>query len=142
MRTTTTKTAKAFIGLSAGGIGVAIYHAYDEITHYSTSVGNACHLNSTLNCQATFPYGHLFGIPLYIFGLVWFPLLLGASLVMRSNFRKNVLVPLVMVGNIFTLYLWYLDLAIVLPKTGAICPVCVSMYIINYVLTALVLLSS
>ena len=130
------------MGVSIVGIGVAIYHAYDEVVHYSTGASNACDVNSTLNCSATFPYAHLFGIPLYVFGLLWFPLMLIVSLMMRPKLTRNVLLPLVMIGNLFTVYLWYLDLAIVLPNTGAICPVCISMYFINYVLTALAFLSS
>lgn len=40
-----------------------------------------------------------------------------------------------MIGNIFTIYLWYLELGVI----GIICPVCVSMYVINYAMTALAL---
>ena len=140
--TKTASSAKVFIGLSAAGAGVAIYHAYDEITSYTTEVSNACHINRTFNCGATYPYSHLFGIPLYVFGIVWFPLLLIVSLLMLPNLSRRILFPILMVGNLFTLYLWYLDLAIVMPQTGAICPVCVSMYAINYVLTAVALLST
>lgn len=140
-RATTTPT-KTFIGLTIVGIGVAVYHSYDEIVHYSTGPSTACHINSTLNCAATFPYAHLFGIPLYAFGLVWFPLLLIVSLIMRPKLNRNILLPLMFIGNLFTVYLWYLDLAIVLPSTGAVCPVCISMYLINYVLTAIAFLSS
>lgn len=136
-----TPATKAFIILSAAGFGVAIYHAYDEIVHYSSEVSNSCHISGTFNCAATFPYSHLIGIPLYVFGLVWFPLLLLISIWLRSSPRRSILLPLVMVGNFFTLYLWYLDLAIVFPSTGAICPVCLSMYIINYILTILALAS-
>ena len=37
-----------------------------------------------------------------------------------------------MVGNIFTLYLWYLEI----DKIHALCPVCISLYCLNYLMTA------
>lgn len=46
-----------------------------------------------------------------------------------------ILLPFLMIGNIFTIYLWYLELGVI----GIICPVCVSMYVINYAMTALAL---
>jgi uncharacterized membrane protein len=39
---------------------------------------------------------------------------------------------LLMVGNIFTLYLWYLELVVI----GALCPVCIGLYTLNYLMTA------
>jgi len=41
-----------------------------------------------------------------------------------------------MVGNVFTVYLWYLELAVI----HIICPLCVSLYAVNYALTLIVLL--
>jgi uncharacterized membrane protein len=131
-------TAKVFIGLSAAGVGIAGYHSYDEIVHYSTKVSNACHVSSVVNCAGGFAYSHLFGIPLYVFGIVWFPLLLIVSVVMRREFLGTVMLPLLMVGNLFTIYLWYLEIDVVYKNTGTICPVCVSMYVVNYILTAIV----
>jgi uncharacterized membrane protein len=37
-----------------------------------------------------------------------------------------------MIGNIFTLYPWFIEIKIL---GGVFCPVCVSMYAINYILT-------
>ncbi len=73
-------------------------------------------------------------------GLVWFP----AALIIRLLTSKlgktlvnsELLLPLLMVGNIFTLYLWYLELAVI----HAVCPLCVSLYLVNYALTAIVLI--
>jgi uncharacterized membrane protein len=38
-----------------------------------------------------------------------------------------------MIGNIFTIYLWYIELHVL----GIICPICASMYVANYALTGL-----
>jgi uncharacterized membrane protein len=50
----------------------------------------------------------------------------------------SVLVPFLMVGNIFTLYPWYIEIRIL---GGTYCPVCVSLYVINYILTFVALSS-
>jgi len=132
-------TAKAFIGLSAAGIAIAIYHSYDEIVHYSTHLSNSCNVkNSVLNCSSGFAFSHLFGIPLYVFGIVWFPLLLVVSLIMRRELLGSILLPLLMIGNIFTIYFWYLEIDVVFKNTGSVCPVCISMYVVNYILTIII----
>ena len=48
--------------------------------------------------------------------------------------NSEILIPILMIGNIFTVYLWYLELGVI----GAICPSCVSLYAINYALTGIV----
>ncbi len=132
-------TAKVFVGLSAAGVAIAIYHSYDEIVHYSTSLSNSCSAKGTvLNCSSGFAFSHLFGIPLYAFGIVWFPLLLVVSLIMRRELLGSVLLPLLMIGNIFTIYLWYLEIDVVFKNTGSVCPVCISMYVVNYILTIII----
>ena len=128
-------TSKLFLVISAIGIIDAAYTAYE----YATTSFGSCYVNSKINCGGVFASGHtsIFGIPFYVFGLVWFPVLLILSLYFtdwtRLRIRTDVLLPLLMVGNIFTVYLWYLELAVI----GIICPLCVSLYIVNYVLTAL-----
>ncbi len=72
-------------------------------------------------------------------GLVWFPFLFAVGL-WTSRFGKKpvnseILLPVLMIGNIFTSYLWYLELAII----HIICPLCVSLYVVNYVLTIIVI---
>ena len=80
----------------------------------------------------------MFGIPFYVLGLVWFPVVLVLGVVFgkagRSPLNAVILLPFLMIGNIFTVYLWYLELGVI----GAICPSCVSLYAINYALTAIV----
>ncbi len=131
------RLSKSFVALAAVGIPVAIYHGYDEITNYSAPGSTICNLNSFWSCGNVFNSGYtkFLGVSLYIYGLVWFPLmlLLGYWFVRkRGSLRVEVMIPLLMVGNIFTLYLWYLELV----KIHALCPVCISLYTLNYLMTA------
>jgi uncharacterized membrane protein len=128
---------RIFLSVTAVGIVLAIYHAYGEIVSYDTSISQACGISPTISCAKVFTYSHPFGIPLYPFGLVWFPLIFFVALFMRSNISRMVMLPLLIVGNVFTVYLWFLDFAIVWPAVHAVCPVCLSMYFVNYVLTGL-----
>lgn len=113
----------------------AIYTAHE----YATASFGSCYVNSKVNCVGVFGSGHtsIFGIPFYVFGLIWFPFLLIAALYLtnwtRLRIRADILLPILMIGNIFTIYLWYLELAVI----GVVCPLCVSLYIVNYALTGL-----
>ena len=136
------RLTKVFIALAAIGIPIAIFHGYDEVTAYSAPLSNACNINSFLSCTSVFTSGFTkfppgqYGVSLYVYGLVWFPLMLilgywsGRT---RGTLSGEILLPLLMVGNIFTLYLWYLELGVI----HAVCPVCVSLYVLNYAMTAL-----
>jgi uncharacterized membrane protein len=136
------RLSKAFVILAAVGIAVAIYHGYDEITSYTGPGSTICNINNFWSCgnvfasgDTTFPPGP-FGLPLYIYGLVWFPLLLYLGLRSGRNagtLNGELLVPILMVGNVFTLYLWYQELGVI----HALCPVCISMYVLNYLMTIL-----
>lgn len=116
----------AFIFLSAVGVGEAFYHAWLE---------NAF---STNYSSVTFaPNASFFGIPYWVFGVVWFPLILVVALwstrLGRSPLRPALLA-LLSVGNLFTVYLWYLDLITIRAFTA----VYVGLYVTNYALTGLV----
>ena len=136
------RLSKAFIVLAAIGIVVAIYHGYDEVTAYSAPGTGVCNINSVFSCASVFNSGYTkfppgaYGVDLYVYGVVWFPLLL---LLAFRLARKNgtiggeVMVPVLMVGNLFTLYLWYLEISVI----HAYCPVCISMYVLNYAMTGL-----
>lgn len=130
------RLSKLFLTIAAVGILVALYHAYGEVTSYSTAIGNVCNINSIVSCSLVFESGYrnLFGISLWVYGVVWFPfvLALGYLMVRRyGSLRGDFLVPVLMVGNLFTLYLWYLELGVI----HALCPVCISLYALNYVMT-------
>ncbi|MDG6990944.1 MAG: vitamin K epoxide reductase family protein [Nitrososphaerota archaeon] len=140
------RLSKAFLALAAVGVVIALYHGYDEITAYTGPGSNACsaftNVNPFLSCTTVFASGYATlppnsnGLPLYVLGLVWFPLMLAVgawSAKTRGSLNGDVMVPLLMVGNIFTLYLWYLELGVI----HALCPICVGMYFVNYAMTAL-----
>jgi uncharacterized membrane protein len=121
------------------GIPDALYHAYDEITSYSAP-GTSCHISSFVTCIGVFQSGYtkFLGISLWVYGVVWFPLLLamGIWFAKRGGLDGASMLPVLMVGNLFTLYLWYLELGVI----HAVCPVCVSLYVLNYAMTAVAIL--
>jgi uncharacterized membrane protein len=131
------------------GIAVAFNHAYDEITF----TFNSCNLSPSLSCgtvigsgYTTFPPpgvvpGLHDGISFWVYGIIWFPLCLLVGLwAIRKHGSPigSVLAPFLMVGNIFTLYPWYIEIRLL---GGEYCPICVSMYVINYILTFVALAS-
>jgi uncharacterized membrane protein len=123
---------KSYFGLCAVGEAIAVYHAYSEITANFTG----CSITSSVSCANVFFSGYvsIFGVPFYLLGLIWFALLAIVGVLLsrgHSGIKSELPVPILMVGNVFTIYLWYLELV----RIGAICPVCVSMYVVNYVLT-------
>ena len=127
------RRSRAFIALSVMGIAIAINHGYDELTY----TFGACSLNHTFSCSSVFGSGYttLLGIEFWVYGVVWFPacLILGLWVIRKHGTPLgSILVPFLMVGNIFTLYPWDIEIRIL---GGIYCPVCVSMYIVNYVLT-------
>ena len=131
------RLSAAYLVVAASGIGLAIYVTNEYLTQNFTS----CNISQFLSCGGVYQSGHtsLFGIPFYLMGLIWFPLLFAVGL-WTSRFGKKqvnseLLLPVLMIGNVFTGYLWYLELAVI----HIICPLCVSLYVVNYVLTVMVL---
>jgi uncharacterized membrane protein len=120
------KASVAFIFLSAVGVIEAFYHAWLE-SAFTTNV-------SLLKYSS---YASFFGVPYWLFGVAWFPLLLVIGLWTthfgRTNLRKELL-SILSVGNVFTAYLWFLDLLII----GVFTAVYVGLYVTNYALTGLV----
>lgn len=137
------RTSKAFVAVAVAGILVAIYHSYGEMTYYSGPGSAVCNVNAFISCTSVFASGDVsfppgpFGLPLYVYGLVWFPLLAALGTWYgrrRGALNGELLFPLLMVGNLFTLYLWYLELGVI----HALCPVCITMYVLNYAMTVVV----
>jgi len=133
------KLTGSYLIVAAAGIGLAIYVAID----YLTQNFNSCNINQAFNCGGVYQSGHtsIFGIPFYAMGLAWFPAIFAIGL-LTSRFGKKpvnseILLPVLMVGNIFTGYLWYLELAVI----HIVCPLCVSLYVVNYVLTTIVIIA-
>ena len=120
--------SKAFIAVSAVGVVLAFYHA--SLEHAFTT--------NIFKVQYA-PYASFYGVPYWLFGVVWFPLMFVVGL-WSTNLGREVLKPelviLLSVGNIFTAYFWYLDLIIVRAFTLTY----VALYTTNYVLTALVVI--
>lgn len=133
------RLTKAYFLVAAVGVAIAIYVAND----YLTATFQGCYINQQFSCEGVFQSGHTsaFGIPFYVTGLVWFPLLIAVGLLTtklgKEPLSGEILLPLLMVGNVFTIYLWYLELVVI----RVICPLCVSLYIVNYALTVMVLRS-
>lgn len=132
------KLSAAYLITSAAGIGLACYTAYEYITG---SFSPVCSINNMFSCAGVAGSGHtsLFGIPFWTAGVVWFPLAFALGLI-TSKFGKQpvnseLLLPFLVIGNVFTIYLWYLELVVI----HIICPFCVSLYVANYILTGIVL---
>ena len=132
------KLSAAYLVVAAAGIGLAVY----VTNEYLTQNFNSCNINAVFSCGGVYQSGYtsLFGIPFYLMGLVWFPVAFTLGL-LTSRFGKRpvnseILLPALMVGNIFTAYLWYLELAVI----HIVCPLCVTLYAVNYALTVIVLL--
>jgi uncharacterized membrane protein len=131
------RLTKAYFLTAIVGVALAIYVANDYLTQNFQS----CFINQQFSCEGVYQSGHtsLFGIPFYVTGLVWFPLLVAVGLLTTKLGREpldgEILLPLLMVGNVFTVYLWYLELVVI----KIICPLCVSLYVVNYALTLMVL---
>ncbi len=120
--------SKAFITLSLVGIVEAFYHAWQE-NAFTTNIFKV-HYSA---------YASFFGVPYWLFGVVWFPLIFVVGLwttgLGRKSLRSELLI-LLAVGNVFTAYLWYLDIVVVRSYT----PLYVALYATNYALTALVVI--
>jgi uncharacterized membrane protein len=124
------KLSKPFLAVAALGIVGAVYHAWNEgafTTNYAA--------------VSFSPYASLLGVPYWVFGVVWFPLVFvviaWTSKLGNAGLRKEVLI-LLTVGNLFTGYLWYLDFMII----KAFTIVYAALYATNYVLTALVVVEN
>ena len=131
--------SRAFIALSVMGIAVAVYHAYGEITFTLTS----CTLSNAFSCEAVFASGYttVLGVDFWVYGVVWFPVCLTVGLLAVRRYGTplgSVVAPFLMIGNIFTIYPWYIEFKLL---GGVFCPVCISLYVINYLLTFVALAS-
>jgi uncharacterized membrane protein len=120
------KASMAFVFLSAVGVVEAFYHAWLEDA-FTTNVFLVEYS----------PYASFFGIPYWVFGVVWFPVMLVIGLWTthfgHTRLRKELLIVL-SIGNVFTVYLWFLDILVI----GAFTAVYVGLYVSNYALTGLV----
>ncbi len=121
------------------GIADAVYHAYGELT---CALGS-CSINKNISCALVFGSGYtkFLGLQFWVYGVVWFPVVLALGLWTIRKYgapNRTLLVPFLMIGNIFTLYPWDIEINIL---GGEYCLVCISLYVINYILTAVAFVS-
>jgi uncharacterized membrane protein len=128
-----------FVALALLGLIITLYITYEYLTVNFTG----CNVSQYFSCGGVYRSGHttFFGIPLYALGLFWFSLLLALGLyttgATRHPLNAELYLPILLLGDIFTIYLWYEQIAVI----GAICPLCVSTYIVNYAMTVVALIS-
>jgi uncharacterized membrane protein len=129
-----------FIIVALGGVGVAIYQNWE----YATLNFTSCSLNSAFSCStvAAWAKSHFLAIGstsipystiLPVSGLIWFILSIVVAILAFRSYSEVILVPFLMIGDIFTIYLWYLELDVI----HSICPVCLSLYLVSYALTGI-----
>jgi len=120
--------SKTYIFISVVGIVLAFYHAWLE----------QAFTTNTFAVQYA-PYASFYGVPYWLFGVVWFPLVFAvgawSTRLGRTELRGELLI-LLTVGNLMTAYFWYLDIIII----KAFTLVYVALYATNYALTALVVI--
>jgi uncharacterized membrane protein len=122
--------SRFFLVVSFIGITEAVYHAWLE---------NAFTTNIFLVHYSGF--ASFFGVPYWLFGVVWFPLifLVGLWTTRLGHRRLSMeLLILLTIGNVFTAYLWYLDIIVVRAYT----PLYIALYATNYALTGLVVMQN
>jgi Vitamin K epoxide reductase family len=120
----------AFVLLSAVGVAEAFYHAWQE---------NA--FTTNWSAVSFSGYASLVGIPYWVFGVVWFPLVLVVGIWVTRMGRLDLsrwLLVFLTVGNVFTGYLWYLDLVVI----NAMTPTYAGLYLTNYALTGIVVVQN
>ncbi len=119
-------TSRTFIDFAVIGVVLAFYHAWSEGL-----------FTSNLFIIQYAPWASFFGTPYSLFGVVWFPVVLAVGLwstrLSRIDLKRSLLL-LLTVGNLFTMYFWYVDVAFV----KAYNPLYLGLYVTNYALTGLV----
>ncbi|MEN9389103.1 MAG: hypothetical protein RLY61_187 [Candidatus Parcubacteria bacterium] len=106
------------------GIGISMYLTYTKVT--SSSV--AC-INAGCNTVQSSKYSELFGIPMGVFGLGFYFALFTLLFKAKESWAKLLLVW----GNIYSLYLTYLELFVI----KAICVWCVGSFVVIILMTIL-----
>lgn len=118
--------SRPFILLAAVGVFGGAYHAWAEGA-FTTNYG----------VVAFSPYASVYGIPYWVFGVVWFPFVLVVALWATDLGRRALpmeMLTVLTIGNVFTGYLWFLDLVLIKAYTWMY----VALYSANYALTAMV----
>lgn len=121
------------------GLGMSTYLT---LTHYAAgSVPLACPATGGINCAkvTTSPQSMIFGIPVALYGAIWFLLMVAANVgpAWRSQRWWIVLgrLGLAVAGIGFVIYLIYAELFLI----NAICLECTSVHVLTFILFVLVL---
>lgn len=124
------KLSKPFIVVAFVGVVGAFYHAWAEGA-FATNYGVVSYSS----------FASFYGVPYWVFGVIWFPAVFVVALWLTRGgngaLPKGLLI-LLTVGNVFTGYLWFLDIVII----KAFTVVYVALYGMNYLLTALVVVEN
>lgn len=126
------KPLAIIVVLAMAGLGVSGYLLwYDFMTRRG-----ACPLTGFFGCTAilTSVYSRIFGIPLALFGFIWFlAIVLFAALVARDAKWLKLLLAWSLVGVIGVIGLVYTEIFLI----GAICPFCTSAHVLGVLILAL-----
>jgi uncharacterized membrane protein len=129
--------------LSLGLIGLAI-SAYLTIVHYSSSVTLACTSNGTINCEkvTSSPQSELLGVPVALWGSVYFVVLIAACLPWAWTSRAPAIriarMVLVVAGVGMVLRLIYAELF----EIDAICLWCTAVHVVMVALFGAVVIAT
>lgn len=115
--------------LILAGLGL-LDSAYVTVVHYISAVPLACPETGIINCAQvlTSPQSVVLGLPLGVWGVVWF-LVLGALVLRAGRTGDGAALPRrlwVVVGMLAVVYFVYLELAVI----GKICIFCTGVHLI------------
>src|SRR5262245_11290452 len=121
------------LGLSVAGLAVSIYLTVD---HFTSSPVLACPATAAVNCEkvTTSPYASVLGIPVALYGLVFFAAMVALSLpyAWRDPGLRPVRLGAAVVGVAWVVYLVGVELFAV----GSICLWCTAVHVITVALFA------
>jgi uncharacterized membrane protein len=125
----TNKVWNLVTGLSTLGIFLAVFLLYN---YYALEPSRLCTINALINCKAVVKGGslsELFGIPVALYGLV------GYIVVLYSSFVRNrkLLFGMAAFGTLFCLRITILEAFVV----KVFCPVCLACQIVMFIIFGL-----
>ena len=122
--------------LSIIGLGLSAYLTYEHFTGNATL---SCPATATINCEkvTTSEWSEVFGVPVAVFGLIFFVVMSGACLPLYWRIRSldipRVVATIVGVGSV--IYLVWVELF----KVNAICLWCTGVHVVTLLLLVAVL---
>jgi uncharacterized membrane protein len=127
------------LGLAGVGLALSIYLTVD---HFTTRPMLACPATATVNCEkvTTSQYASVLGIPVAIFGLVFFVAMLALTLPItwRYTWLRPVRLGAAAVGVASVVYLVGVELF----GVGAICLWCTAVHVVTFALFAVLVFAA